>query len=60
MKMYNIIREAHPLKQGLKHSALEDGALFSPIREAHPLKQGLKRIEPAGTIARILFERHIH
>ena len=40
--MVTLIREAHPLKQGLKQAKGSSLALVDTIREAHPLKQGLK------------------
>ncbi len=42
-KIIICIREAHPLKQGLKQATLRFLKSGSAIREAHPLKQGLKR-----------------
>ena len=38
-----IVRERHPLKQGLKHlrDTIHDDS--DTVRERHPLKQGLKR-----------------
>ena len=39
----SAIREAHPLKQGLKQILCATMAKATIIREAHPLKQGLKQ-----------------
>ncbi len=40
-----LIQEAHPLKQGLKHSCnAKYHQCPQNIQEAHPLKQGLKQI----------------
>ncbi len=38
------IREAHPLKQGLKQFNNVSTSMLPNIREAHPLKQGLKLV----------------
>ena len=37
-----VVREGHPLKQGLKQDALEETEETIEVREGHPLKQGLK------------------
>jgi len=54
------IREAHPLKQGLKLILEQLINTHLNIREAHPLKQGLKLQRYIGTYCCIGFERHIH
>ncbi len=56
------IREAHPLKQGLKPADKTISFdITDTIREAHPLKQGLKlHVVICILVKQNLFERHIH
>ena len=61
-KMFEIIREQDPLKQGLKHYCIESFRTADPeIREQDPLKQGLKLlIFPAGATQLTIFVSKIH
>ena len=37
-----VVRERHPLKQGLKQTVCDSSGALPIVRERHPLKQGLK------------------
>ena len=54
------IEEKIPLKQGLKHFALDEMSAYNLIEEKIPLKQGLKQQMDNGTINLSGLKRRFH
>ena len=42
MHLSYIVREEHPLQQGLRHSKYSLFPFIDSVREEHPLQQGLR------------------
>ena len=40
-----LVREQHPLQQGLRRRLVAKSVNFAAVREQHPLQQGLRRLE---------------
>ena len=55
-----LVREQHPLQQGLRRRLVAKSVNFAAVREQHPLQQGLRRESAAIIAAMPVSENSIH